>query len=75
MGQSNEQEYQNRTSGNPPHNQSGGDQQQKESDDAYFAGQRERQDPEATDLGGGEGDFRHMQTDNQPAETQNRDEQ
>ena len=47
MGQQDQQNYQDRSSGNPPQKTAAARRQDKEPDDAYFARQRERMDPKA----------------------------
>jgi hypothetical protein len=47
MGQQNDENYQDQTSGNPPQKTAAARKVDKESDDAYFARGRERRDPAA----------------------------
>ena len=47
MGQQNEQNYQDKTSGNPPQGTGTARSHDQESDDAFFARERERSDPKA----------------------------
>ena len=49
MGQQNEENYQDKTSGNPPQGTASAREVDKESDDAYFARERERRDPKAAE--------------------------
>ena len=50
MGQQNDENYQDKTSGNPPQMTGAARDVDKESDDAYFAREREKRDPKADDM-------------------------